>query len=203
MRGSIRSRLGIRALKTVVERKASASNDVKSIQNTGGSTWESVKETIVLCIKVSSFAYCLNTYFASTKMCVGPSMLPTLEESGSLVIEEHISSYYGNFKNGDIVIAKPPYDSQVTVCKRICAMGGEKAACIAQNSSKTEEFVVPDGHVWLEGDNPKNSRDSRSYGPVPLGLLHGKVIFKLWPLKNFGSLPARSASETTGEDASL
>jgi len=138
-------------------------------------------------------------------MCVGPSMLPTLEESGSLVIEERISSYYGNFRNGDIVIAKPPYDSQVTVCKRICAMGGERVTCSGEDSSKTKtkEFVVPDGHVWLEGDNPKNSRDSRSYGAVPLGLLHGKVIFKLWPLKNFGILPPRSTSKTTRDDTNL
>jgi len=80
--------------------------------------------------------------------------------------------------------------------------GGETVACSAQASSKTKEFVVPDGHVWLEGDNPKNSRDSRSYGPVPLGLVDGKVIFKLWPPKNFGSLPPHSASKTTGEEAS-
>jgi len=83
--------------------------------------------------------------------------------------------------------------------------GGERVTCSGEDSSKTKtkEFVVPDGHVWLEGDNPKNSRDSRSYGAVPLGLLHGKVIFKLWPLKNFGILPPRSTSKTTRDDTNL
>lgn len=38
---------------------------------------------------------------------------------------------------------------------------------------------IPDGNVWLLGDNPSNSNDSRSYGPVPLNLLQGRVIGKI------------------------
>lgn len=37
---------------------------------------------------------------------------------------------------------------------------------------------VPQGHVWLEGDNPDNSLDSRYYGPVPLALLRGRIVAK-------------------------
>ena len=35
---------------------------------------------------------------------------------------------------------------------------------------------VPEGHIWLEGDNLPWSRDSREFGPVPLALVIGKVI---------------------------
>lgn len=38
---------------------------------------------------------------------------------------------------------------------------------------------VPKGHVWLEGDNPSHSRDSRHYGPVPYALLQGKVCLRV------------------------
>jgi type IV secretory pathway protease TraF len=38
---------------------------------------------------------------------------------------------------------------------------------------------VPPGQVWLEGDNPFNSTDSRTYGPVPLALVRGVVRFKV------------------------
>ena len=43
--------------------------------------------------------------------------------------------------------------------------------------------VVPNGHIWLEGDNSINSSDSRNYGPVPASLVVGKVLLKLWPLR--------------------
>ena len=38
--------------------------------------------------------------------------------------------------------------------------------------------VVDPGQVWLSGDNPLNSTDSRAYGQVPLGMLKGRVMFK-------------------------
>lgn len=38
---------------------------------------------------------------------------------------------------------------------------------------------IPRGHLWLVGDNPENSTDSRSYGPVPVGLVRGKVCYKV------------------------
>ena len=40
---------------------------------------------------------------------------------------------------------------------------------------------VPAGHVWIEGDNPTHSLDSRQYGPVPLALIRGRVLVQVWP----------------------
>ncbi len=42
-------------------------------------------------------------------------------------------------------------------------------------------YQIPPGHVWLEGDNPFNSSDSRSYGPLPSALVLGRVFAKVWP----------------------
>lgn len=50
------------------------------------------------------------------------------------------------------------------------------------NTSTTGQ--IPQGMVWLEGDNPFNSTDSRSYGPVPLALVRGLVSFKVRPHSN-------------------
>jgi len=44
------------------------------------------------------------------------------------------------------------------------------------------EIIIPPGHVWIEGDNTKNSSDSRYYGPVPIGLIKSRVILRVWPV---------------------
>ena len=41
---------------------------------------------------------------------------------------------------------------------------------------------MPKGHIWIEGDNKHNSRDSRQFGPVPYGLLEGRVF---WVVREF------------------
>lgn len=42
-------------------------------------------------------------------------------------------------------------------------------------------IIVPPNNVWLEGDNPMHSTDSRHYGPVPESSLRGRVVLRLWP----------------------
>lgn len=42
-------------------------------------------------------------------------------------------------------------------------------------------IVVPKGTVWVEGDNPLFSVDSRHYGPISNDSILGKVVYRLWP----------------------
>lgn len=46
----------------------------------------------------------------------------------------------------------------------------------------TARVVVPPGHVWVEGDFPPLSVDSRQYGPIPADSIRGRVVMRLWPL---------------------
>jgi signal peptidase I len=40
---------------------------------------------------------------------------------------------------------------------------------------------VPEGSVFVLGDNSEDFLDSRSWGSVPIGNLHGRVSFRFWP----------------------
>jgi inner membrane protease subunit 1 len=52
---------------------------------------------------------------------------------------------------------------------------------IARRKGEGKWVKIPKGHVWLAGDNMSNSTDSRTYGPVPLALVKGKVIAQVGP----------------------
>ena len=78
-------------------------------------------------------------------------------------------------------------------------MGTENDIVFIPSMGRT--MVVPSGHVWLEGDNPSNSSDSRSYGPVPLGLLQGRIMLAVSRKLNFHFMSERPSREDLENEA--
>lgn len=89
--------------------------------------------------------------------------------------------------------------------KRVIGRAGDKIeykdGIVYRNNEKLEEdylhedmripfesVVVPEGYVFVMGDNRNYSSDSRDIGPVPVENVIGKVVFRMYPLSKLGTL---------------
>ena len=132
----------------------------------------------------------------------GPSMEPTLWTGERLFVSK-ISYRLGTPKRGDVVMFKYPLNPAKDYVKRVVAVGGDtielRVGRLYVNGQQVQEpyvhfaglynmnaLSVPEGTIFVMGDNRTNSEDSREFGPVKLSLVRGKAVFRVWPPKSAG-----------------
>ncbi|KAF3669817.1 putative transcription factor-like [Capsicum annuum] len=152
-----------------------------------------IKEAFQHTLLVAKFLcgiHVTNTYLCTFALTQGPSMLPTFSLTGDLILAEKLSTRFEKMQQGDVVLVRSPENPRKIVVKRLMGMGGDtvKYAAGPGNNDKKDTIVVPDGHVWIEGDSKFNTNDSKKFGPVPYGLVQGRVFWIVWPPENFGSV---------------
>lgn len=134
-----------------------------------------VWQTFSWALRIACTVHVIHTNIYDMSQTYGESMLPTLNYVGDYVHASKLHKYGRNCTIGDVIIAAKPTDPQQRVCKRITGMPGDYVL-IEPTDASTKMIRVPDGHVWVTGDNLTQSLDSRSYGPVAMGLIKGKVL---------------------------
>ncbi len=138
------------------------------------------------------------------------SMLPTIQLNDMVLANKLVFKVGGAPKYKDIVVFKDPDGDYPQLIKRVIATEGQtidlRDGVVYVDNKKLDEpyvhgqktyplsdvvqfpYTVPQGYMWVMGDNRGNSGDSRLFGAVPLKSLYGRAWWTYWPLKNFGSL---------------
>jgi signal peptidase I len=113
---------------------------------------------------------------------------------------------------GEVIVFHFPNDTRKDFVKRVIGLPGDTVA-IRQGKVFVNDSYQEESHItrkdtssmppmrlrakeyFVMGDNRRSSNDSRSWGPVPEGLILGKVWFVYWPfsslrvLNNFSWAP--------------
>ena len=134
----------------------------------------------------------------------GPSMKDTLHHGDLLIVLGDL--FYGDPKAGDVVVvSKKSFDDGKPIIKRVIATEGqtvtinfEQGIVLVDGEALDEPYcltptnlyegvdfpvTVPDGCVFVMGDNRNESKDSRSpdIGMVDTREIVGRAVFLLFP----------------------
>ncbi len=129
-------------------------------------------------IEALVFALVFKALVASAFVVPSGSMRPTLQP-GDYFLAEFVSYRVVEPDRGDVVV----FDREgITMVKRVVAIPGD---------STPTHGAVPDGHVFVQGDNHANSLDSRAWGFLPTEDVYGRALFVHWSQDRDGIHPER------------
>lgn len=147
-------------------------------------------------------AFLIITFICETVSVDGLSMYPTLHNKDKLIVEK-VTYYFREPKPGDIVVIKYPANPKEHFIKRVIAVGGDKLKVennkvYVNGKAREEDFInehqmedfpevnVPQGTIFVMGDNRNYSMDSRDerVGFVKLNMVVGKAAIRLYPFSS-------------------
>ena len=160
-----------------------------------------LRSTIYTLITVAAVAVLVATLWLPVLQIYGSSMTPTLQDGDIL-----LSAKTSDMKPGDIVAFY--YNNKILVKRVICGSGDwvnirEDGTVLVNDTVLQEPYLtekalgecdislpyqVPDGKIFVMGDHRSTSVDSRStaVGCVAQEQIVGKIVFRVWPLNQFG-----------------
>ncbi|MBO7702480.1 MAG: signal peptidase I [Eggerthellaceae bacterium] len=184
-------------------------------EETSSSSWKgNVLGIVAMIAAVVVIAILLRTFLFVPYEIPSKSMQDTIMP-GDMVFSEKVTYYMRQPERGDIVTFTDPEVPTRTLIKRVIATGGQTVDLVngevvvdgaaldepytkgkpsyplsrtAVNADISYPYKVPEGSVWVMGDNRTESQDSRYFGAVPVDTISGRASLVYWPLSSFGLL---------------
>ena len=126
----------------------------------------------------------------------------------SAKLDNPVAIYNENEKNiFEKIVSAVSLFGETSYIKRVIGTPGDhieiKDDCVYVNGTKLEEdyldygtqtksadgcftdIVVPDGYVYVLGDNRSVSGDSRRFGCIPINKIEGRAVLRFWPLNKW------------------
>ena len=131
------------------------------------------------------------------------SMEPTLMP-GQFILVNKLAVKLNDIQRGDVIVFHFPQNPKEDYIKRVIGLPGDSIVIrgnkvVVNNQVIAEPYisaepayngtwVVPEGNLFVLGDNRNQSSDSHSWGYVPINLVVGKALVIYWPLENIKTL---------------
>lgn len=172
---------------------------------------QQVRENLQILAIALGLALLIRIFIAEPRYIPSDSMLPNLEVGDRLVVEK-VSYYLHAPHPGDIVVFNPPpqlqrlgFQPHQAFIKRTIALPGQTVEVrdgkvfvdgqplqedyIAEPPNYTlEPQTVPEGMVFVMGDNRNNSNDSHIWGFLPQQNIIGRAWIRFWPGDRIGAV---------------
>jgi len=153
-------------------------------------------------------ALAIKTWVLQAFSIPSESMEPTLQ-IGDRVVVLKFDYWWSEPERNQLIVfdnLDPQPGDPAQIIKRIVAVAGDSidsadGTLIVNGQHVDETFlspgtttdrvtpqVVPEGHVFVMGDNRANSKDSRFIGAVPVESIVGHARFIAWPLSRLSRL---------------
>ena len=162
-------------------------------------------EWVAIVVGALLVALLVKTFLVQAFYIPSLSMYPTLDE-GDRVLVNKLSYDLHDINRGDLIVFDRPQettDGIKDLIKRVIALPGETIETLdgkvyvdgepldesyLQPGVRTNDLTrqrIPDGHVFVMGDNRTNSQDSREFGPISEDDVVGRAFVRVWPITAF------------------
>jgi signal peptidase I len=173
----------------------------KAAEKSGGfGRW--LLELVSLVAMAFALSLVIRTFVVQPFVVPSPSLDPTIRVGDRVLVNKFIYRFTTPHR-GDIVVFADPNHQLPALIKRVVAVGGDRVDIhdgrLVLNGQALEEpyvhgkptepgtvrmpVTIPQGYVFLMGDNRPNSGDARYFGPQPISVIEGRAFAIYWPFE--------------------